>query len=412
MLRFPRCQAATGSPSALDDNARTMSNPEHLTKEPAPREHDLRSVILPFVVGFVLFVSLECLVFRPALYGRIVAPRSYAGYFEMLVAGEKRLATQDPKPRMTIVGDSRIAEGFWEARAEEQVGGSWRFVNAAIPGSTPRVWFYLLRAIDPGRDRNRLVVIPLRDYPDFDIPEHLSNRMLDVRTAILHLGPLDLPRLLASFDGWGSRFRVLRAVLLKGEVLKEDLQDLLDDPLRRWNRIEQSARTWARSRHVYPGHKGSLEGLRYDPSSETFVFPTSVSEERRSRLVRSLSRPTQRGRMRRYRQLWLTAIVDYYRNSPTRVVFLRLPRGPIVASYRKEPSDPGVVDELARRPNVEELPEDLFDDLEKPRYFFDELHVNNLGRERFTTILIDALLGSNDLNSAARSADGDAEGGQ
>jgi hypothetical protein len=355
------------------------------------RNHSARRVLSLLFLGFLLFALLEVLIFRPEVYGRFVEPHSYPGYMEMLISRERSLAPDDSRFRMTIVGDSRIAEGFSEKRAEELEEGRWRFINNAIPGSTPRVWYYILRETDPRRDRSDFVVIPLQDYPDFDAFEDLSDRLLDLRIAIFHLGLSDLPGLMRSFDNWSDRWRVFRTVLLKGGTLKKDLQDLLSDPWRRLHRIEQSHERWARSRYEYPGREGSLEGLQYDPSTGEFVFPASLPDRQRKLLLRSLSEPPQRGVMRRYRQTWLTAIVDYYRNTSTHVVFLRMPRGPVVAPYRRGAGSRGIVFRLAREPNVELLPEHLFDALERPGYFFDSVHMNRTGREKFTEILVRAL---------------------
>ena len=371
------------------------------------RNHGVRRTVLSLILALLLFGLLEFLVFRPSLYGRFVEPRSYAGNLEMLILREDALPAPDSRPRMTIVGDSRIAECFSETTADSLAGDRWRFVNAALPGSTPRLWYYILREIDPEKDRNSLVVVPLQDYPDIDPSENLANRMLDIRVAILHLGLSDLPNLLPSFDDWGSRFRVARAVLLKGGLLKEDVQDFILDPSRRFSRIELYRQGWPHWRHTYTGKEGSLEGVRYDPVSGEFTFPPSLSEQQRAQLVRSVKEPPQRGSMRSYRQRWLTALVDYYRGTSTRVVFLRMPRGPVVASYRKQPQKTGVVTDLARRPHVRMLPEDLFDELEQPRYFFDTLHLNSRGRERFTRILVRALGMTREFGSADELSPGD-----
>jgi hypothetical protein len=360
-------------------------------EQKSSNDYTVRRILALLTLGLAIFVLLEVLIFRPAFYGRFVEPRSYAGYMEMLVDRERTLTPDGSPFRMTILGDSRIAEGFSEKRAEEQENGRWRFINAAIPGSTPRVWYCILRETDPGRDRSDFVVVPLEDYPDLDTFEDLSNRMLDLRIAILHLGLSDLPALVRSVDDWGDRWQVVRTLLLKGGTLKKDLQDFLDDPARRFRRIEQYHKEWAHSRHEYPGRDESLEGLQYDPSSGRFVFPRSLPERQRALLLRSVKEPPQRGVMHRYRRTWLTAIADYYRGTSTHVIFLRMPRGPIVAPYRKGAASTGVVFQLAREPNVDVLPEHLFDALEKPCYFFDSVHMNRAGREKFTKILVRAL---------------------
>jgi hypothetical protein len=45
------------------------------------------------------------------------------------------------------------------------------------------------------------------------------------------------------------------------------------------------------------------------------------------------------------------------------------------------------VHELEKQPNVTLLPEHLFDELERPEIFHDEVHMNQLGHDRFSEIL-------------------------
>jgi len=97
--------------------------------------------------------------------------------------------------------------------------------------------------------------------------------------------------------------------------------------------------------------------------------------------------PAQTGRRSAYMKYWLGRIRDHYRGSKTRVVFLRLPRGAWIRPDMPPTNPQSSLHELEKEPNFTLLPEHLFDELETPERFHDEVHMNQLGLDRFTEIL-------------------------
>jgi len=89
----------------------------------------------------------------------------------------------------------------------------------------------------------------------------------------------------------------------------------------------------------------------------------------------------QHGDKYRYRKEWLGRIVDRYRGTSTRVVFVRVPRAP-VPPPASGTALPSAISELA--PAVTIVDENAFTSIEKPEYFFDSLHLNAQGREEFS----------------------------
>ena len=84
-----------------------------------------------------------------------------------------------------------------------------------------------------------------------------------------------------------------------------------------------------------------------------------------------------------YRRRWFGAIIARYRGTRTRLIAVRLPRGPVVRPNL--PADEGgTLREYAARGELALLDEHLFDELERPELFGDALHMNAAGGERFS----------------------------
>ena len=93
---------------------------------------------------------------------------------------------------------------------------------------------------------------------------------------------------------------------------------------------------------------------------------------------------------------WLGKIYEHYRGSGTRIIFIRLPRGPVVRPDQPEMNPHSSVRELATMPDVSLAPEHFFDSLEHPELFSDALHMNGPGSEEFSRMLtrqVQGLLG-------------------
>ena len=98
-------------------------------------------------------------LFRSGLYYRWAEPDSTAGS----VVRAQMTIRHDYEPdrrNVLVLGNSRIGEGFSALLADAASGNDdLHFINGSIAGTTPRVWYYLLRAIDP--DANRFSAIAL-----------------------------------------------------------------------------------------------------------------------------------------------------------------------------------------------------------------------------------------------------------
>jgi hypothetical protein len=106
-------------------------------------------------------------------------------------------------------------------------------------------------------------------------------------------------------------------------------------------------------------------------------------------------------------------ILNRYSGSPTEIVLTPTPRGPFAglpgASMTLRAAFPSVMMQKA----AFSLPEQTFNFLEKPEYYFDGYHLNARGRQRFTEMLVAELVrrltsanSPADLNSESKAVAG------
>ena len=319
--------------------------------------------LVPWVAGFCVLFALDAALFRTPYYRQILEPDSYAGQVE-------RVLHTGGNQSVAVLGDSRIAEGF-SARIADQRQPALRFLNAAVPGSTPRCWYYLLRDLDPQGGKFKAIVLPVDAYADEDGHWEWANRTLDLNFLAARLRLADTWTFTASFHSAETRWNALLVCLLKGVILRDDLQAFLAHPGLRLNKAalyQASGSEWA---YNYGGNAKDLVGTVLRDPSPRWPAP-------------------QNGLYAAYRREWFGRIIDRYKGSDTSITFLRLPRGPAAPSVNHAGGGSSIL-ELS---GVTVLPENLFNRLEKPEFFFDQMHMNARGRQLFSTELADLLAGS------------------
>jgi hypothetical protein len=132
-----------------------------------------------------------------------------------------------------------------------------------------------------------------------------------------------------------------------------------------------------------------MEGVAIDWKSRTLTVPAGFTERQKVEYeFRFLApRPPYRGDRTAYMHQWLGKICEHYRGSKTRVVFLKLPRGPFVRPDQPAFNAHSSVRQLAAQPGVILLPENLFESLEQPSLFIDQMHLNGPGCAEFSRML-------------------------
>ena len=327
---------------------------------------------------------MEAFLFRTNLYRRALLPFSTTGSHEMVLDAERTRPIRHPN-QILAVGDSRMALRTWLAN---QMGTKYTFAFAGIAGSLPRVWRYLIRDIDPTRNRYAAILLPVDDYDDEDW-EDLGNRSTDLRYLIYRLRYQDLLEFAGSYTTNEMKLTAARGILLRGMVLKDDLADFLNNPARRIDLVSEQTRFWYGVQENYTGFNKTMEGLSVDWGTRRVTYPGWLNATERKIVDDVLLRGAipQTGRKAEYMRHWFGKIIAQYEGSRTKLIFYRMPRGPLLRPAAWSPKKTHSIRDLAAKPNTILLDEHLFDPLEKPEYFMDALHLNAEGCRLFTEIL-------------------------
>ena len=337
----------------------------------------------------LLFVA-DAALFRTRWYNRYRDPGSSTGRLEAVI--ETELTRENWAKVVVVLGDSAMAEGFSARLANfSQAAPGYQFANAAVPGSSPRCWYYMLRDMDRRLHRYSTIVIPVRYYDDRDFGlVDPANQIADVHYLAARLRFYDGPLFAATFHDASFALQAFVEALFKGLTYRQDFQALLDNPQQRMAAIKEKRIDPAWHEYNYPGLDGTLAGLNVNWQDRTFTFPTVLSNRDQQFLRESLFTPLPKPNQadRDYRLLWLGRIVERYRNTATRIVFMRPPIRPLHRPDEPPPAAAGAVRELAKRPGVALLDEHVFDEFERPELFAEARHLNREGAARFTKALV------------------------
>lgn len=347
--------------------------------------------MLPRIAATLLiFATFEALIFHTRLYPSIIEPESTTGSVELRLNAEQRRVKAD-RNQILAVGNSRMS--FLPRVAHAMAPPtSYSFGSIAAPGTNPRCWYYLLRAADPTARKYAAIVIGTDDYDERDQTEDLENRPWDLHYLLARLELRDLFAFAGSYSDVQRRAESARGLLLKGFVYKRDFQELLLNPPARYAKVRENDRHWAEWAYDYTGSEESLAGLQIDWQRRIAHYPERFTADQRRAVEEVILRelPPDAGRYTAYDRRWYGKILEHYRGSETRIVFLRLPRGPVKPPDHPVKSD-SAVRQLAARANVILLGEHLFDSLERPELFGDPLHLNRAGMEQFAPMLAAAV---------------------
>lgn len=251
------------------------------------------------------------------------------------------------------------------------------------------MWNYLLRKVDPDAQRFAAVALMI-DYDAASNKNDLGNYPLDTNYALPLLGIGDLIDYPDSFSDPSQRERARRAILFPLQALHDDARDLLLHPWQRRLDITAGRRGWLDAVIHYEGHETALPDLHFDQSTglpsdwgphEAEIRPTLEPYFRQ--LQRSASNALQAANAQ-YREEWVGRIASRYGKNHIPVIVFVVPRGPWQHELMPTPKPEGAIADLVARGEILAVPGDAFVDLEEPQYFFDILHMNHAGRERFS----------------------------
>jgi len=356
--------------------------------EPATSPHPLH-VARNLVLGLATFICVDGVVFHTRLYTSILAPDSYAGRMAAITRAERDRVSSGLK-EVLVLGDSRMAEGFSPAVADKLSSlDGFKFVNLTEPASAVNIWDYMLREVDPTRRRYWAIVVP---YGIGFEPNSADPLRVSMAAPLLHYG--DCFKFASAFQRWSGRFRAFTACILRGSAFQSDVVNFLEHPIARVRSVQREP-TRLQARDVYKGRDYDIAGTSYDPKTGQVTFPPRLTEAQRGAIRDSLVKPSQSETQDflRMQRDGIQRILNRYSASSTQIVLTPVPRGPFAglpgASMTFHAAFPTITTQRA----VFSLPEQTFDFLEKPEYYFDGYHLNSKGRQRFTETLVTELVG-------------------
>jgi hypothetical protein len=356
--------------------------------EPTSSPHALH-VARNLLLGVAVFICVDGVVFHTPLYPSILAPDSYAGRVAVMVRTEKQRQSSGLK-EVLVLGDSRMAEGFSAAVADRlsSVAG-FKFVNLAEPALSVNVWPYMLREVDPTTRRYWAIVVP---YGIGYEPNNADNLRISMAAPLLRYE--DCFNFASGFQQWSGRFRAFTACILRGSAFQSDVVDLLEHPMARIRSIQLQPQR-VRSRNAYKGRDSDIVGTSYDPKTGQITFPPQLTEAQREAIRDSLVQPSQSETQRflKMQRDGIQQILDRYSASSTEIVLTPIPRGPFAGLPGASMTFHAAFPTVMMQKTVSSLPEQTFNFLEKPEYYFDGYHLNARGRQRFTETLVTELVG-------------------
>ena len=358
--------------------------PTEPTTSPRPL-HVTRNLLF----GVAAFVCLDGIIFHSGLYVSILAPDSYAGRLEVLTRAEQQRPASGLK-EVLVLGDSRMAEGFSNTVADELGSAAgFKFVNLAEPASSVNSWYYMLREVDPTSRRYWAIVVP---YAIGYEPATADPLRITMAAPLLRYG--DCFNFASGFQRWSGRFRAFAACILRGSAYQSDVADLLEHPIARIRSVQQEGERM-QSRAAYKGKDYDLVGTSYDPTTGQVTFAPKLTEAQRQAVRKSLIQPSQSDTeySLKLQREWIPRILNRYSNSSTAIVLTPVPRGPFGELRGFSKAYHSVLPSSAIQRTTFSLPEQTFDFLEKPEYYFDAFHLNAKGRQRFTETLVSELVG-------------------
>lgn len=343
---------------------------------PRSAAHQLRHLLILTLVIGLIWMLLESLVFRTGFYYRHwVEPNSNAGTTALSLRLARRNATLQP-PTVLVLGDSRVGMGFSPAVAQDTAPG-FNFINVAVPGSKPRTWYYLLRAMVRKQVPFKLVVVGLvyppmgaGNWPDWPLDPAFMAPLVDLR---------DAGEFPASFSDPAVRRQAQEAIWLPALLMQKDIQNLLSSPSERREHLE--AMRWRLDNiGSWRGREGVMPELTFGPDRRVLDWKDATPEQRAALethlRVLSQTAPDHTD----YTQFWFGKLLELIRENDAQLIFYPLPRGPYAQILPPQNVAPLWLTDLQKAPDVTVLAPDFLADLEAPEYFVDALHANSTAR--------------------------------
>ena len=252
----------------------------------------------------------------------------------------------------------------------------------SVPGSTPRAQALFFEHLDRPPGGWRIVVLGLSAYDDDALSEDLTQRELDLAllAPLLSLG--DAVDLAAEFKAFRQRRQLWLAAGTKIYAWRNDIRSFLHSPL---GHLAAARRGywWLTAEREYVGPTDSLHGVRVEDGVLVGIedLPSTVVAG-----LRELRRSTPGFDNAAYRRRWIGRLAESVLAQDGVLVIVRMPTQ-IVPRVAARAPNTVVLDALGDRPGVFVVDRELMSELELPEFFYDAVHLNRSGGERFTELL-------------------------
>lgn len=343
-------------------------------------------------LALLFFLGTDAAIFRSGFYARYLEPDSSAGMMQLTLLRARQHQSNWKEPIVLTMGDSRM--NYSPKLANEyaaQMGYKFRLSHGSVAGTNPRVWHYLLREIDPTARRYTAIVFPVNDYDDEDTFIDFTDYPIDVNYLSLLLRYTDLPEYPLSYTTPKYALEAWKACLLKGASLQPDLFAFFNAPQKRLKTASLTRDWWPKGSYDFLESEKTVTGLSVNWATRAVTYPPGADEAFKEAVATVLLRPNapQTGKYGAYRRHWYEQIFRRYSGSPTRFIFVKLPRGPVLRP--PVPTLSHSIRDFASKPSVILGDEHRAEVLEKPELFHDVLHMNRAGSTQYGRMLADDL---------------------
>src|SRR5262249_44842052 len=125
------------------------------------------------------FALLDASIFRSGLYARVSSSKTVPGHLTAVV--RYSVGSKTPgKREVLVLGHSKIDVALSQKQFEkENPDSQLKLVFGSSGGTTEKMWYYLLKHIDPGQRRFAAIVIPIDTYRTYPEPTDCDN-LIDV----------------------------------------------------------------------------------------------------------------------------------------------------------------------------------------------------------------------------------------
>jgi hypothetical protein len=344
-------------------------------------------------LSLVVFVALDSGIFRSGAYTKVASGKTVAGHFAAVARWNIATPPTPGKRDVLVLGHSKIEAALGaKIYDEENRDSHLRLIFGSSGGTTEKMWYWLLRHVDPDRRRFAAIVVPIDSYKTQAVGTDCENAIDVVQFLAPMLAASEWPDFIRSYTDPDARAKVVLGAAVSSHLYALDLQDLLLHPVDRYRSLAWAEAVAPTFLYDFGGFDGDLETFEIDRETAKILHaPPHLDAFRRAEAENSFKKLDPAAarmwtlRYYAFRKQWLGRIVDFYAGSETKVIFVQVPRWPFrMAGLVPAEDAPDIRDFLRPSKNVAVVDGDAFVDLETPHFFFDVFHVNKLARREFT----------------------------